>query len=312
MDSQQIKYWGLECGFDLVGIAPAEVVGDEGAFRRYLERGYHGDMVYLGRNVDKRLDPGKLVAGARSIICVGINYYQEDPLDPGPGCRGRVARYAWGRDYHEVLRERLKRLADKIIQASLEDVSLRCFVDTAPLMEKAHAARAGLGWIGKNGLLLNKKFGSWMVLGEIITDMEFEYDEPVSDGCGDCRKCLEACPTRALVQERVLDARRCISYLTIESKLPVPAELESLRADWLFGCDVCQDVCPYNQNVIPARLAEFKPHPDWWRIDLGEILALDEECFHRYFKGSSLGRTDYGHFMEMAQSTLKRLKNGSL
>ncbi len=247
---EKIKQWGFDLGFDCVGITSAQPVDNPhiDAFKNYLANGYQGDMQYLSRNIEKRLDVRLLVPGARSVICAALNYYHETPAQNSTRLCGKVARYAWERDYHDVVKEKLHRLADHIRAAVDTPVITRCFVDTAPILEKAYAARAGLGWIGKNTLLLNEKFGSWLVFGEIVTDLELDCDQPVPDRCGDCDLCLHACPTNALIEPRILDARRCISYLTIESKSEVPAELQPKIGNWLFGCDNCQNACPFNQK----------------------------------------------------------------
>jgi len=278
--SFQIKQWAYQLGFDLVAIAPAEPVEYSDAFYEYLARGYQGDMRYLETNPDRRLDPRKLMPGARSVICIAMNYYT--PSSGNHSCEdktsgatsrpaaetttgkrsGKVARFAWGKDYHDVVRARLRQLAKQIRSAAgsaEKKIQLRCFVDTAPLMEKAHAARAGLGWIGKNSLLINERFGSWLVLGEILTDLELEYDRPVADRCGSCRRCLEACPAGALVEPHILEGRKCISYLTIESKTSIPRKLKEQTAEWLYGCDVCQEICPFNENVVVTTIPEFQP-----------------------------------------------------
>ena len=217
----QIQEFSKKVGFDVVGVASAEAVETGDCVREYLRKGYEGEMGYLAREVDKRIDVRRLVAGARSVVCVGMNYFAETPERPEGLC-GVVARYARGRDYHEVVKQRLYKLADRIKALAAGSVLTRCFVDTAPLLEKAWAARAGLGWIGKNGLLLNERYGSWLVLGEVVTDLELEADKPCDDGCGDCRACVETCPTEALVEPYVLEARRCISYLTMESRKDNP------------------------------------------------------------------------------------------
>ena len=305
-----IKDWARQVGFDLVGIAPAEVADNGQALRSYLERGYQGSMNYLERNIAQRLDPCKLMPTARSIICVALNYYAPEPdsvetVGNSDKQYGKIARYAWGEDYHNVVKQRLHQLADLIRKQVGPKIKLRCFVDTAPLLEKAHAARAGLGWIGKNSLLLNEQFGSWLVLGEIVTDLELEYDQPVADKCGDCQLCLESCPTGALLEPRILEARRCISYLTIEAKHEIPAQLQGKTGNWLFGCDICQNVCPYNQKPQATNKAEFHPRPRWCRIELQEILQMSEEQFQKRFAGNCLQRAGWEHMLHNAKITLQ-------
>jgi len=295
----QIKEISKNVGFDLVGVASAGVVETGDCLRDYLEKGFHGEMGYLGREVEKRVDVKQLVAGARSVICVGLNYFAAAPEKPDRGC-GLVARYARGRDYHNVVKQRLHILADRIKAAAAGPVLTRCFVDTAPLLEKACAARAGLGWIGKNGLLLNERFGSWLVLGEIVTDLELEADEPCDDGCGDCRECVEACPTGALVEPHILEARRCISYLTIASRQDLPKELGVKLGNRIFGCDACQEACPYNQDGVETTTEEFKPRVEWTHLRLDEIMATDQAGKDKRFRGSCMERVKLEHLQHVA------------
>ncbi len=250
---EDITICAEKAGFDLAGVTAAAVLDGE-FLHTSLNAGRHAGMDYMARNVEKRLDPGKLVPGTRSIICVGAEYYL-----PGKtfkdSCGGEIARYAWGDDYHRVLKKRLRLMADELTERLGRGFQYRCFVDTAPVMEKTLAARAGLGWIGKNTLLLNKTYGSWFLLGELFTDLELETDGPLPDGCGDCRRCVEACPAGALLEPYILDARKCISYLNQYEW--DTTRREALRG-WRWGCDICQEACPYNRQPRPARLAEFK------------------------------------------------------
>jgi epoxyqueuosine reductase len=306
MDSDAIKQWGQEGGFDLVGIAPAETAGHQDYFREWLRSGCHGGMAYLAREPDKRVDPRKLLPWARSVICVAANYYPGSPTrDLREKTFGRVARYAWGRDYHQVIKERLHRLAERIQKAAGRGVQSRCFVDTGPIMEKQHSARAGLGWIGKNTLLLNEKFGSWLALGEIVTDLELECDRPVENRCGDCRRCVEACPTGALTGPYQLDARRCISYLTIETGAEIPREFAAKMGNWFFGCDVCQEACPYNPKAVPTNDPDFAPRENWRRLNRQRILTMTEEQFKAEFDGGAILRAGLTRLRALAQ-ILKR------
>jgi epoxyqueuosine reductase len=248
ISGESIKQLARRAGFDLVGITSAEPLGQESFFRNWLAKGFQGDMQYLERNIETRCDPRRLVSGARSVICTALSYYTEpENLTGNPSC-GRIARFAWGEDYHVVLKKQLRLLMDEIHALTGYAFRMRSFVDTAPVFEKLLAARAGLGWIGKNSLLIHPQFGSWLVLGEIVTDAVLPCDMPLPDGCGECTRCLENCPTGALVQPRCLDARRCISYLTQVTKKPIPAEFSDKMKGFIFGCDVCQDFCPYNQK----------------------------------------------------------------
>jgi epoxyqueuosine reductase len=245
-----------EIGFTLAGVASSE--GFEAAFLKdWLDRGYAGSMAYLHRNLEKRLDPSLLVSGVRSIICVGLNYFQKTS-DVSPADAGEIALYAHGEDYHRVVREKLHRLAEKIREILGRDFSWRAFVDSAPVMEKLLAQRAGLGWIGKNGCLVKRHFGSFLFLGELFVDFELEPDVPTKNYCGRCRRCIEACPTGAIAAPQTLDARRCISYLTIEHPGEIDEDLKSKIGRQLFGCDRCQRVCPFNRRCKETSVEEFR------------------------------------------------------
>lgn len=303
VDNEQVKQWSGEIGFSLTGIASAVAVDEGGYLREYLRRGYHGQMSYLSRSVEERLDPRELVPGACSVICVAINYYGGEPWYNEVAC-GKIARYAWAGDYHKVVKKRLGLLADRIRQAAGGEVVLRCCVDSAAVMEKVYAARAGLGWIGKNGLLVNGRYGSWLVLGEIITNLVFDYDEPAAQQCGQCRLCLEACPRGAFAGPYILDARRCNSYLTIESHVSVEQELQGDMAGWLFGCDSCQEVCPFNQHVEVTEDPDMRPKPKWQQIELQEAELMDEEQFNNRFAGCCVRRGGYESFARNVRALL--------
>jgi epoxyqueuosine reductase len=239
------------------------------------------------------------VPGACSVICVAINYYGGQPGHNEVAC-GKIARYAWAGDYHKVVKKRLDLLAGRIRQAAGGEVVLRCCVDTAAVMEKAYAARAGLGWIGKNGLLVNGRYGSWLVLGEIITNLLFDYDEPIAQQCGGCSLCLEGCPGGAFAAPYILDARRCISYLTIESRVSVEQEM----AGWLFGCDSCQEVCPFNQRGEVTRDPDMQPESRWQQIELRGAELMDEEQFNNRFAGCCVRRGGYESFARNVRALL--------
>ena len=303
-DSRQVKEWAGELGFDLVGIAPAVPSKHAEFLTDWLERGFHGDMQYLQRHVAQRIDPAEFVPGAKSIICTALSYWRASGQFPDEAPTGRIARYAWGRDYHDVMRAKLKQLADRIGAETQGPVRLRCCVDTAPLLEKGHAARAGLGWMGKNTLLVNKHFGSWLVLGEIVTDLELACDNPVESRCGECRLCLDACPTNALCEPFLLDARRCISYLTIESRCDIPADLATSMGGRLFGCDTCQESCPYNQQPACGWAAEHDPQRRWAQVRLAELKNFTKKQFEEYCAGSALVRCDYDHFLSVVRNCL--------
>jgi epoxyqueuosine reductase len=283
--ARQVKERGRELGFDLVAVGPASPPDHGAHFEAWLEAGHAGSMAYLERGREKRLDPGRVLPGARSIVACALGYLQ-GPEAVGPA---GVARYAWGKDYHAVLEPRLRALADTIAELQPGTVS-RTYVDTGPLLERDLAARAGLGWIGKNTMLLHPDLGSFFFIGTVLTTAEIETDAPLPDRCGTCTRCLDACPTGAFVDPYVLDARRCIAYLTIEHRGPVPAELRAGIGGWAFGCDVCQDVCPWNRRAPTgpgAMEAAFGPRP---LPPLAELLALDQASYVESFRGSPLKR----------------------
>lgn len=290
--SSAVKGEALRLGFELVGIAPAVPAETFPHLERWLDQGYAGEMGYLGRRREAYRHPDSLLRGARSVIVCAMNYRtSEPPRTPVPG-QSRVSRYAWGpRDYHTVLRERLDRLGD-FLHSRVPGCRTRAVVDTAPLLERDYARLAGLGWFGKNTLLINKRRGSWLFLGALLTDLALTIDEPHrTDHCGSCTRCLDACPTSAFVAPRVLDARRCISYLTIELRdRPIPEDLRPGVEDWLFGCDVCQDVCPWNRKAPVSPESTFAPRADLFPADCVALLRLTETEFEREFGATPLAR----------------------
>jgi epoxyqueuosine reductase len=265
LTAAEVTELGRAAGFDLVGVAPAEPPDDFVRYSAWLERGFHGTMDFLVRGAEARRDPRLLLPEARSVIVCGLCYLTHHPLggESGRSDGPIVSRHAWGADYHKVVRRRLKRLRQLLEARLSREVRTRLCVDTAPLLERAFAARAGLGWIGKNNCLINPVFGSFLFLGEMLTDLELAPDEDaVADRCGRCERCLAACPTRALVAPRLLDARRCIAYLTIEHRGPVDPLLASHSGRHAYGCDICQEVCPWNrraQQRLATNVREFWP-----------------------------------------------------
>jgi epoxyqueuosine reductase len=299
MDSLELrlKREARALGFDLVGVAPAGPADGFDRLRDWLARGYAGEMDYMRRHGDARRHPESILPEVRSVVMVGMNYKPEEspppPLRPSapPLVKGRVARYARGPDYHDVLRGRLNRLL-AWLQAERPGCRGRGVVDTAPLLERDFARRAGLGWFGKNTMLLNKRLGSYFFLGALLVDVELKPDEPfTANHCGTCTACLDACPTGAFVGPGVLDARKCISYLTIELKGPAARELRGGMGDWVFGCDVCQEVCPWNRKAPAETDAALSGRPDLEALDPVELLGLTEEEFRRRFRGTALFRT---------------------
>ena len=286
-----VRRLAVESGFQQCGIAKAEFLEEEAPrLEQWLRLGYQGKMQYLENHFDLRLDPTKLVPGAKSVISLLYDYTPKQDLDFSSGFK--VARYAYGEDYHVVIREKLRKLADEI-KSQIGDFDGRIFVDSAPVMERQWAQRAGLGWLGKNGLLLNRQRGSYFFLAEIICDLNLETDAPVINHCGTCTACIDACPTDAIVGQGVVDGSRCISYLTIELKDSIPDEFRGRMDGWIFGCDVCQEVCPWNRFSRQHQEPRFEPKGDWPQFTRTEWKELTEEVFRRNFRGSAVKRTGY-------------------
>jgi epoxyqueuosine reductase len=291
-------------GFSSVGVAKADFLEEEAPrLEEWLKRGYAGEMHYLERNADKRLDPRLLVPGAKSVVSLLFNYHapSERPNDDAP----RIASYAQGQDYHYVLKWKLKELM-KWAQAEWGDVNGRVFVDSAPVHERAWAVSSGLGWVGKNSLLLNQRMGSFFFIAELIIDVDLEPDAPVTDHCGTCTRCIDACPTGAIIQAGVVDGSKCISYYTIELRGAIPEPVHQHLAPWVFGCDVCQDVCPWNRHATPHNEPEFEPHParsEWTEKDW---LEMTEEVFHEVFRGTAVKRTGYEGLKRNVQAAFRQ------
>lgn len=287
--SSMIKMEAGRLGFDACGISPAACFEDERDYlNNWLNRDFHGCMSYMENYADKRVDPTLLVPGAKSVISVLINYFpaahQQDPEAP------IISKYAYGEDYHRVIRKKLKHLFG-FIHKSLAPVTGRYFVDSAPILEKAWAARSGLGWIGKNTCLISKKMGSFVFIGELVVDIPLHYDEAVPDYCGTCTRCIDACPTTALVAPYQLDARRCISYLTIENKGEPGREFQGKIGNRVFGCDICQDVCPWNRKAEAHDVEEFKPALRLMAMTRNDWHHLDEQQYEDLFTRSAVKRT---------------------
>ncbi|MEX2220816.1 MAG: tRNA epoxyqueuosine(34) reductase QueG [Candidatus Rokuibacteriota bacterium] len=278
-----VKALALELGFDLVAVGPADPPEHGPAFRRWVEAGHAGTMSYLERRLEERLDPARVLPGARSALCVALNYFQGEPADAS---WRPVARYAWGRDYHDVIGPRLERLAAYLAEAG--GARSKGYVDTGPVLERDVAARAGLGWVGKNTMLLHPRLGSWFFIGMLLTTADLAHDRPLADRCGTCRACLDACPTGAFVAPYVLDARRCISYLTIEHRGDIDPELHAAMTGWQFGCDICQDVCPWNRKAPVTPETEFHPRASYPGAEA--VTAMDDETLRLRFRGTPLLR----------------------
>ena len=294
--AELIRTWGRELGFQQLGIAGVELGQDEAHLRDWLAKGQHGRMDYMARHGDKRSRPDELVPGTLRVVSVRMDYGTGDDaaawttLDQGE--RAYVARYALGRDYHKVMRNRLQKLADRIA-GHVGPFGYRAFVDSGPVLERALARDAGLGWIGKHSCLINRSAGSWFFLGEILTDLPLPVDAPASAHCGTCTRCIEVCPTGAIIEPYRVDARRCISYLTIELKEAIPEELRALVGNRIFGCDDCQLACPWNKFAVRSDEPDFRVRNDLDRATLAALFAWDEEEFMRRTEGSAIRRT--GH-----------------
>jgi epoxyqueuosine reductase len=288
-----LKQQARALGFELVGVAPATPADGFDRLRDWLARGFAGDMHYIERHADARRHPASVLPEVRSVVMVGMNYLSgvAGPTAAHRRHHGRVARYARGADYHDVLRQRLNRLV-AWLQGERPGCRGRGVVDTAPLLERDFARRAGLGWFGKNTMLLNKRLGSYFFLGALLVDLELQPDPPFTAAhCGTCTACLDACPTAAFAAPGVLDARRCVSYLTIELRGSVPEELRPGLGDWIFGCDVCQEVCPWNRKAPQGNEPSLGEREEFLSLDLIEVLGLSEEEFRRRFRGTALMRT---------------------
>ncbi len=286
-----IKQKSHEEGFQYCGIAKAEFLEEEAPrLEKWLNQNMHGEMAYMANHFDKRLDPRKLVDGAKSVVSLIYNYYPKKDLAKEGSYK--IAKYAYGKDYHHVIKPKLKTILNSIVEEA-GAVNARVFVDSAPVHERAWAAKSGLGWIGKNSLLLNREMGSFFFLAEIILDVELEYDGPMKDYCGTCTACIDACPTDAIPEPYVVDGSRCISYFTIELKNEIPSDFKGQFDDWIFGCDICQEVCPWNRFSRPHNETEFQPHEKLEGIDKMGWEEMTEELFREIFKGSAVKRTKY-------------------
>lgn len=286
-----IKDESKRLGFSSCGISKARFLSEEADnFEKWLTKGYQGSMSYLEKNIDKRLDPRLLVPGSKSVISLSYNYFPPKKLNEENNFI--ISKYAYGKDYHKVLKKKLKKLFASI-REKIGEIEGRVFVDSAPIHERAWAKLSGLGWVGKNSLLINKNKGSYFFLAEIICDLELEYDEPVLNRCGSCTRCIDACPTDAITEAQVIDANKCISYLTIENKENIPEELNGSLTDSIFGCDICQDVCPWNKRSTPHNEKEFLPNKELKKLKRKDWIEITEETFNKIFEGSAVKRTKY-------------------
>jgi epoxyqueuosine reductase len=302
--SETVRRLAEEAGFDAAGVTTAEPL-DAAPLRDWLARGRAGDMAYLAATSAGRADPRRLLPSARSVISLALGYHVPETSDEAAGApteggpRGRIARYARGLDYHIVMRRKLRDLAGRL-RARFPGARFRAAVDSAPILEKPLAARAGLGWQGKHTLLLLPRLGSWVVLGELVTDLDLAPGRPAAGRCGSCARCIEACPTGAIVAPYQLDARRCIAYLTIEHPGSIPAVLRPLLGDRIFGCDRCQEVCPWNRRPRRGREEDLMPRPGAERLPLTGLIDLDEAGFTHRFGGTSIERTGRSRLLRNA------------
>ncbi|MEQ8420927.1 MAG: tRNA epoxyqueuosine(34) reductase QueG [Arenibacter algicola] len=288
--TQLIKAEAKRLGFLSCGISKAEFLEEEAPrLENWLKKNMHGEMGYMENHFDKRLDPTKLVEGSKSVISLLLNYF---PGECQKENTYKLSKYAYGQDYHHVIKSKLKELQN-FISEEIGEVSGRAFVDSAPVLDKAWAAKSGLGWIGKNSNLLTQQVGSFYFIAELIVDLELEYDHRVTDHCGTCTACIDACPTQAIVEPYVVDGSKCISYLTIELKNEIPSEFQGKMDDWMFGCDVCQDVCPWNRFSKSHREPLFNPNPDLLSMTKKDWEEITEDVFKRVFQKSAVKRTKF-------------------
>ena len=288
--SDFIKNKSIELGFISCGISKSGFLENEiGRFESWLKDNYHGQMSYMERNFDKRMDTTKLVAGSKSVISLLFNYYPSKEINNDSF---KISKYAYGKDYHFIIKDKLKSLLSSM-RNEIGEIDGRVFVDSAPIMEKAWAKKSGLGWVGKNTNLISKKTGSFFFIAEIIVDLELEYDGEVTDHCGSCTACLDACPTDALYEPYKIDASKCISYFTIELKDQFPNDLKKDFNDWIFGCDICQDVCPWNKFSIPNKEPLLNPKNEINQYSKKDWLELTDEVFKVVFKETPLERTKF-------------------
>jgi len=303
--SEIIKRKAAELGFDDAGIAPVHRLNaEEPHLREWLSEGRHGEMGYMANHFEKRLDPSKLVDNARSVISVILNYFpadfQKDKKAPV------VAKYAYGLDYHFVIKDKLNELLN-FIQNQISECEGRYFTDSAPVLDRAWAREAGLGWIGKNSCLISPKSGSWIFIGELIVDLELDYDKPFEHNrCGSCTRCIDACPTGAIISAGKIDSRKCISYHTIENRNEIPPKFKGKFHNRVFGCDICQEVCPWNRKASPCNITELKPKEEFVEMTAERWNNLDKSAFKRIFKGTPLERTGFERLKRNIEFLKKR------
>jgi epoxyqueuosine reductase len=302
--TEYIKKQARNLGFSRIGVARADVLTEEGSrLNEWLSRGFHGTMAWMQKDPEKRADARRIVPGAKSVISVALNYFVANDHSHGDTV-GKISRYAWGDDYHIIMTPRIQSLVD-CIKSERPDVHAAAYVDTGPVMDKAWAVRAGVGWLGKHTNVITKDYGSWIFLAEIIADVELVYDESLADFCGSCSACIDSCPTDAIVEPYVLDSTKCISYLTIENKRDIPQPLKPKLSNWVYGCDICQDVCPWNRFQQPTEEIAFRPRKENIDPDLHALSAITEEEFSRRFRRSPVKRTKRLGLVRNAKAVLE-------
>jgi epoxyqueuosine reductase len=297
--AKSIKEKALEIGFDLVGISPVDSFPENQFYKEWLARGFAGEMRYMEKEPQKRENIKNIFPEAKSVISCGLNYntnylYSIKETDKR---RGWISRYAWGDDYHHIMNNRLWLLLAFIKEISPKEIKALIYADTGPVLDRVYGKYSGIGWFGKNTCLINQKIGSWIFIGEIITNLELEYDSPVPDRCGTCTRCIDACPTGALLEPYVLDSRLCISYLTIELKEKIPVELRNKVTNNLFGCDICQDVCPWNRRAKTTSEPSFQPRENLYNPELSSLSSLSDKEFRGVFKGNPVKRAKRKGFL---------------
>lgn len=302
-----VRTFAKELGFENIGFAKAQHLSEEAILlEKWLSNGMHGTMSWMENHFELRVDPRKLVPNAKTVISVSLQYIDKSISHSDENLR--ISSYALGDDYHDVIRNKLKSLF-KYIQSLEGDIDGRVFTDSAPVMDKAWAVRSGLGWMGKNGNILNKKLGSWFFLGEIILDLEFDYDQATTHHCGSCTRCIDACPTQAILEPMVIDSRKCISYITIELKESIPQELSKHMGNWMYGCDVCQDVCPWNSKAPSFQEEHFKPRKELLEMSREAWKSLDYETYQKLFKKSAVKRTKYTGLVRNISIAVENVEN---
>lgn len=304
--SERIKESAKKAGFELVGIAKAEAMNEE--FERYQEwiaSNYHATMQYMERNLEKRQDIREILPGAESVIVVGLSYHTPYQHEEASG-QGKISRYAWGTDYHEIMPVNMQEIVSVITSISPESQS-KIYVDTGPIPEKQWARKAGIGWQGKNSNIISREIGSWFFLGIIITTLPLEYDKPIDDYCGTCTACLDACPTQAIIEPYKVDAGKCISYWTIEAKpqIEIPLHIAENMENWIYGCDICQDICPWNRFSSETTVNEFHPREQQTSFNLESIMEMNQEDFSSRFRKSPVKRTKLAGLQRNAQALMR-------